>query len=192
MQSQAIDVDLHALTTLQHECTGCSKDKQSCCAHYDICIRKREMQQIIGYLPQAATFCPQLKTADGFDNVFEEVERNLFRIDTLDDERCTFAYDLDHETRCSLHTIALDHDLPINTLKPEACLLWPLALSETQPLALSIHKDALQFPCNHLRPQQENIHSSVDDILETVFGHRFAQQVHSAVESGAPSIRLHR
>ena len=192
MQTRKIVVDLQSLATLQHECTGCTKGTPTCCAQYDICVSTDEMQRIIGYTPQAAIYCPQLKTSDGYDNIFEEIGRDLYRIDTSDNELCTLAYHYGQETRCSLHSVALDLNLPINTLKPEACLLWPLALSEKKPVSLSIHMDAFRFPCNRLRPEQKKIHSSVIDILETVFGRKFTAQVIAAVKEGASPIILQR
>ena len=192
MNAATIAVDLRALTTLRHECAGCPKGTPSCCAHYDICISTPEMQRIIGFIPQAAVYCPHLKTPDGFDNIFDEAGHDLFRLDTMDDERCVLAYFHEGVARCSLHRIALDLDLPLNTLKPAACLLWPLALSENEPYSLSVHEDALQFPCNRSRPLQNCLHSSVHDILATVFGRRIARAINAGVKNGESSIVVNR
>jgi hypothetical protein len=192
MNAQTIAVDLQALATLEHECTGCSRDAPTCCAQYDICIRTDEMQRIIGYMPQVAAYCPALKTSDGYDNIFEKIDRNLYRIDTSDNELCILAYHDDQETRCSLHRVALDLGLPINALKPESCRLWPLALSAKKPYSLSIHMDAFRFPCNRLRPKQKNIPCSIIDILTAVFGRKFAGHVIAGVKAGASFISLQR
>jgi hypothetical protein len=143
------------------------------------------MQRVVAYLPQAAVYCPQLNTPDGFDNVFEQIGRDLFRIDTTDDGLCVFAYHHHRETRCALHSIALDLNLPINAIKPETCLLWPLALSEKAPYTLSVDEDAFHFKCNYLRAGQKTLHGSIRAIIAAVFGPRFTHEVENALQEGA-------
>ena len=190
MKTGSVVVDIDSLTTLSHRCTGCPKTERCCCARYDICISTQEMERIVGHLPPSAVFCPHLKTKDGYDNVFEQVENDLFLIDTTDADLCVFAYHRHQETRCALHSVALSLGLPINMVKPEACLLWPLALSATAPYTLSIHVDAFQFKCNVARPRQKSLHTSTHDIITTVFGPRFARDVTHAVLRGLSSIEL--
>jgi len=190
MKTESVLVDIDTLTTLAHRCIGCPTDEQCCCARYDICISAHEMEQMIGYLPQAAALCPHLKTCDGYDNVFEQIDKDLFLIDTADDDLCVFAYQQDRETRCALHSVALEIGLPINMLKPSACLLWPLALSASAPYTLSVHVDAFQFKCNCQRPKQKTLHASTHAIMTTVFGQRFAREVNHAVQRGLSSVEL--
>ncbi len=190
MKSELVIVDIDTLTTLSHRCIGCPTDEQCCCARYDICISAQEMEQAISYLPQAAALCPQLKTQDGYDNVFEQLDKDLFLIDTTDDDLCVFAYQQNRETRCALHSVALELGFPVNLLKPEACLLWPLALSATSPYTLSVHVDAFQFKCNYHRPKQKTLHASTHDIIATVFGQRFARDVKHAAHRGVSSVEL--
>jgi hypothetical protein len=109
------------------------------------------MKAIIGALPLAAGHCPWLNGKDGFDNVFDEVERGLFAIDTHEDGLCVFAYHCDSGIRCSLHSVAGQMGMSPHLLKPYACTLWPLVLREPPNASLSICADALQFPCNSTR-----------------------------------------
>jgi hypothetical protein len=190
MKIESLAVDLDALTMFYHACSGCPQDVFCCCARYDICINTLEMERVIAYLPQVAHYIPQLMTDDGYDNVFEEIGTDLFRIDTQDDDLCVFAYHEHRATRCALHRVALDMGLPVHALKPQACLLWPLALSETAPYILSVHVDAPQFTCNHPRPKQKSLHPSIHAIITTVFGQAFAHAVTQAVHQGLASVEL--
>ena len=79
---QYIDVDLDAISTVAHHCSGCTHTDACCCAVHEVCVNKREMNTIIGALPLAARYCPGLENRDGFDNVFDEVDRGVFAIDT--------------------------------------------------------------------------------------------------------------
>ena len=111
MKIESLAVDLDALTMFYHACSGCPQDVFCCCARYDICINTREMERVVAYFPQVARYVPQLMTDDGFDNVFEEIDKDLFRIDTRDDDLCVFAYHQQRETRCALHRVALELSL---------------------------------------------------------------------------------
>jgi hypothetical protein len=150
------------------------------------------MRRAVGALPHAAVYCPQLKATDGYNNVFEKIADDLFQVDSTDDGLCVFAYRHNRTTRCSLHSAALDLGLPIALLKPEPCLLWPLALSETAPYTLSVHVDASAFACNHIRPRQKHIDPSLQDIICTVFGRRFAEEVNQALHGGRKSVEILR
>jgi hypothetical protein len=148
------------------------------------------MQRIVGYLPHVARYCPQLKTPDGFDNVFEQIGRDLLRVDSMDDGLCVFAYHQGRKTRCALHSTALDLNLPINAIKPETCLLWPLALSANAPFTLSVDEDAFQFKCNHPRSGQRTLDGSVRDIITTIFGQHFTHELEKALHKGVSPVQL--
>ena len=190
MEAESITVDLEALSMLDHACTGCSRAARCCCAHYDICITAHEMERTIGYLDHIAAYCSHLRIDDGYDNVFEEIDRDLFRIDSSEDGLCVFAYRQGRQTRCALHRVAMELGLAVETIKPHACLLWPLALTENAPYILAVHVDAFQFRCNHQRPRQASLHPSVADIVATVFGPLFAREVGQSLDLGLSTVEI--
>jgi hypothetical protein len=147
------------------------------------------MKAIIGVLPQAATFCPALKGMNGFDNVFDEVERGLFAIDTHENGLCVFAYRVHAGIRCSLHSVALQTGISPHKLKPYACTLWPLVLREPPDAALSICDDALQFPCNR-KVKAGTISGEILDSIEKLLGAAACGHTLKATQTGCKQVKV--
>ena len=145
-----IEVDRKAICSIDHECVGCSDVSKSCCARYDVCVSEAELNRIIPVLPEAALLCPHLKTAEGYANVFEEAEKGQYSIDTHENGLCVFAHVEKGLIRCSLHTIEVNHGLPLGSVKPAVCILWPLTYSEDGK-SLTLHDDALGCGCSSVR-----------------------------------------
>ncbi len=162
---RVVGIDLKAICSIDHECRGCSEVSESCCAKYDVCVSEEGLKKIIPYLPEAAKFCPHLKTDDGFANVFEKAEKGVYAIDTHDNGLCVFAYEANGLIRCSLHTIEKNLDLPLGTIKPEVCILWPLTFSDSGDV-LTLHDDALSCACSSPR-EIPSIRIS-PDLLKTI------------------------
>jgi hypothetical protein len=161
-----IGVDVKTIRSIDHECAGCSKATKCCCAKYDICVTEAELQRIIPVLPEAAKFCPHLKTNAEYVNFFEEAEKGFYAMDTLENDLCVFAYKNDEGLiRCSLHTIEINHGLPLGSVKPAVCILWPLTFSPRGNV-LTVHDDALSFRCNSRRKKPSNYISP--DLLQTI------------------------
>lgn len=183
-----IAVDLRGILSLAHHCdpTLC-RDRESCCAHYEICCDEEEIPRLIGLFPQAARHAPHLLGADGYDNVFEETDDGLLCLDAVDDGLCILAYrDGTGRALCSLHSAALELGLDYFTAKPRACLLWPLALTNDDPPCLGVHPDALEFPCNHARkPGNADFDPGVAEIVRGLFGEDFYARLCAACYSGA-------
>lgn len=151
----------------------------------------REMKTIIGALPLAAKYCPGLKDARGFDNVFDEVECGLFAIDTHEDGLCVFAYRAKSGIRCSLHSVALQLGKSPHLLKPAACMLWPLVLREPPQAALSICDDALRFPCNKPNKAKKGaISPEILDSIEKLLGATACGQIQKAAKTGRQHIKV--
>src|SRR5512146_2319816 len=112
-QRSSVDVDVEALLSLENRCNGCGRGQKRCCSSYDVCVTNAEVKRIIKVLPEAAKYCPGLKIAGGYDNMFEEEEPGLFSIDTGYDGLCVFAYWSRGRTHCSLHTVAVTLGLPL-------------------------------------------------------------------------------
>lgn len=145
---------------------GCSDVTKTCCAKYDVCVSEEELNRIIPVLPEAAKFCPHLKTEDGYANVFEESEKGQYSIDTHENDLCVFAYQAANGLiRCSLHSVELQLGLPLGTVKPAVCILWPLTFSEKGNV-LTLHDDALGCECSSPRTKPSSEISPA--LLETI------------------------
>jgi hypothetical protein len=165
-QPNVVGVDLKTICTIDHECVGCSDVTKSCCAKYDVCVTEAELKRIIPVLPNAAKLCPHLKTEDGYANVFEEAEKGQYSIDTHENGLCVFAYTAASGLiRCSLHTVEKDLGMPLGSVKPAVCILFPLTFSEAGNV-LTLHDDALGCECSSLREKPSGAISS--DLLETI------------------------
>jgi len=187
---QSIHVDLSGISGMFHQCSGCTSANACCCATYEVCVSAREMRTIIGVLPQAAEFCPWLKSERDFDNVFEEVERGLFAIDTHENGLCVFAYTSDAGVRCSLHSIAGRMGMPPHLVKPFACTLWPLVMQEPPHAALSICGDSLEFSCNRLQSKKGVISPEMLDSIKNLMGGAACAQILRAARKGLRTTRV--
>jgi hypothetical protein len=162
-----IGIDFKSIRSIDHVCTGCSEVATCCCAKYEVCVNDAELNRIIQVLPEAAQFCPHLKTDGGYDNVFEETESGLYVIDTMENDLCVFAFVTDRMIRCSLHAVEASLGLPLGSVKPKMCVLWPLTFSEGGDV-LTLHDDALSFGCNSRR---KNPSHRISPALLRTIGH---------------------
>ncbi len=132
-------------------------------------------------MPEAAKFCPRLKAARGYDNVFEEVEPGLHALDTTEDGLCVFAFRSKNIIRCSLHALALARGLPLEKVKPKACLLWPLSFSDRDEF-LSLANDALAFKCiTRQRSRSRRLSPALGDAIGLVYGNDFRAKLEKKV-----------
>lgn len=192
MRKKTLSVDLASLLSVEHRCGGCGKDEPCCCSSYEVCVTEAEMHRIIRVLPEAAKLCPHLKTDHGYDNVFEYVEPGLHALDTTEDGLCLLAYVADHTIRCSLHTVGTNLGLPLGKVKPAACLLWPLSLSEGDEV-LSLAGDALSFRCTTRRRRRSNrLARSFVDAVELVYGDGRGSRLEQEAGAGARRTTLQR
>ena len=175
MLINGITVDVEALFSISHSCEpNLCRDDKCCCSTYDVCIDPDELQSITGAMPVAAKYSPNLKVNNHFCNVFQEIEQNLFSIDTDEKEACVFAYSKKKNISCSLHSAATEMGINPKALKPKSCSLWPLSLTEQKPLILSIADDAFSFKCNNLRKgKKSTIDKEIVIIIRNVFGSDF-------------------
>jgi hypothetical protein len=180
----SVEVDVESLLSLENQCTGCVKGQRCCCSTYEVCVTTAELKRIIKVLPEAAKYCPHLLTEGGYDNVFDEEEPGLFSIDTTEDGLCIFAYWSEGRTQCSLHTVALTRDLPLEQVKPKVCLLWPLHFSEGHEV-LALISDASLFGCNSLKtPGSRTLSHGFVEAIEMVYGEGCGAQVERAAANG--------
>ena len=110
----SVHVNLSAILCVDHACNGCSTPGQCCCASYEVCADSKELKRIVNLLPEAARFCPRLKTKSGYDIIFDEIEPGLFALDTDEKGLCLLAYKSGGKIRCSLHSAALKLGLSLD------------------------------------------------------------------------------
>ena len=185
MRPHVLYVDLASVLSIDHACDGCRPGELCCCSAYEVCVTTKELQRIIRVLPEAVRFCPHLKTGDGYDNLFDEVEPGLFAIDTDDDGLCLFAFRSGRKVRCSLHAAGAALGLPPEQIKPKACLLWPMNFSEGKE-ALSLVDDALAFRCNTLRRgRSRSLSPAFVKAVDAVYGKGVGERLEQEAASGA-------
>ena len=191
-RKKSVSVDLESLRSVEHRCRGCAEDEPCCCSSYEVCVTDAEMRQIIEVLPEAAKLCPHLKTDQGYDNVFEYVEPGLHALDTTEDGLCLLAYVADHTIRCSLHTAGTNLGLPLGKVKPKACLLWPMSLSEGDEVLL-LDGDALSFRCTaRRRKRSHSLSPAFVEAVELVYGDGTGARLEKEAVAGARRTTLHQ
>lgn len=181
-----IFIDTTALSSIAHMCLpeACSHSG-GCCGYYDVYIHQQELDGLIGMMPPASKYAPHLRDNDGYINLFGEEDNGEFSIDKSEEGGCLFGYADDrNRTWCSLHTAALDLGIPLIDAKPMACLLWPLALTETEPITLSVQDGALAFSCNQSRPERSDpLDKGIAEIVRGVFGQDFLDALYRILRS---------
>jgi hypothetical protein len=160
-----VGIDYKSICSIDHKCVGCTTVTESCCAKYDVTVTEAELKRIIPVLPEVAKLCPHLKTGDGYANVFEEAEKGNYAIDTHDDGLCVFAFKTNGLIRCSLHAVETKLGLPLGSVKPAVCILWPLTFSDNGKV-LTLHDNALSCACSSERKKPSNRISPA--LLETI------------------------
>ena len=181
MNPENLEIDVAGICSLIHNCTGCPGESQHCCASYEVTISKKELKNIIGCVPLAARFCSHLKSRYVYENVFEQISSDLYCIDTNEDGTCVFSFLEGSRIACSLHAVAGQLGIPFRRVKPESCLLWPLAIFEGETRILSIHDDAFEFSCNTRNAKRRfSLCPSIAQNIERVFGIEFRDELQNA------------
>ncbi len=166
---RGVVVHVDELMAICHSCDpqNCAH-KATCCGAYEVHVTPRELTSIIGLLEEARVRSRRLQDED----IFEEVDDGL-ALGTDEEGVCVFAYTgSEGQTLCSLHTVAMDHGLDPFSVKPRDCVLWPLTISTGSPRHLAVVDDALEWPCNQLRPAGA---SGLDEGIAAIVAHRFGQ-----------------
>jgi hypothetical protein len=177
-------VDVDALCSIEHECrpTLCA-DTGVCCAGYDICVEEQELDRLTGATALAADYVPGL--AEG-PPPFRHLFADLYALDTDEAGLCVYAWrDPAGRTLCSLHSAALDRGLDVRRVKPRSCLLWPLAVSGSEPGYLSVDPGAFRYPCNRRRPASAaGLHRTIRRHVAYVFGEGFLEELEAVMDAG--------
>jgi predicted metal-binding protein len=186
-----IEVDVAGICSIVHNCDGCAGKSRHCCSSYDITIDEQELIQITGCLPLAAPLCPHLVCKGEFRNIFEQVEPDLFSIDSDESNLCSFAYHQSNKLMCALHTISIINGIPLCKIKPRACLLWPLAICDTRTKILTIQDDAFEFDCNKPNDTEKwTLCPSLAESIEILFGKAFRHEIDNAAQKGLAWVKI--
>jgi hypothetical protein len=188
MVLKTIDVDVDAICSVLHHCTGCRGAFKLCCASYEVTISSRELKNIVGCIPLASRFSPRLKSRSGYENVFDKISRNLYSIDTDEEGMCVFAYHDMDKIACSLHTVSEKLGIPLRQAKPLSCLLWPLSICEGETNILSIQDDISEFSCISNNEGHADgplsLCPSIARNVDAVFGIQFMNDLQDAANKG--------
>ena len=179
-------VDVGSLLSLEHNCDpGLCSSSKSCCSCFQVFITKKELERLVGFMPEASAYTKNLQTGGSYNNVFDEEDNGLFSVETDDSGLCVFGYRSGEAgTFCSLHSAALKMDLKPEEVKPFDCMLWPLALTEEKPLTLTIDNDAFDFPCNKKRASgASSLDPGVEDIILRLYGDKFLKEINDRIVS---------
>lgn len=180
---KGVAVDIRALHSLAHRCTpGRCKAVKSCCARYDVTVSESEISTIVDWTPAAAEFSTGLASGNEFINPFDIDDEGRTILDVRKDGGCVYSFHQGAETlMCSLHAAALKAQAPPETVKPQSCTLWPLALTEDRKPKLSVQAGAYSFPCNRKRyVKSSRLHKGVAEIIRRLWGDEFLRQIETA------------
>lgn len=189
-----VDVDVPALRRLAHTCDPMRcRHTKNCCRHYEVTVEPGEIARIAGCTPDAARLAPALRANGEIEDPIDETDGG-FCLNTDERGQCVFAYTTGRgAVLCSLHTLALEWDLPPAQVKPKACALWPLAIHGDDPVQLSVQDDAYEFPCNSRRNANVRaLHPGVAETIEAVFGKKFLDELTEAIKSSSYRLQAAR
>ena len=177
----AFSVDIDAIWGIAHCCRAeLCKKMRCCCEVYDVSVTHEELSCIIGMVEAGKGFYAGLNSHSRCQEFFEEGEGGVFSIAADENMRCVLAYRSRHGLRCYLHSVALRLKLNPYRTKPQACAIWPLAVSDGRRPALGVQESAFSFPCNRRRPACGALDEGIEQIIRETFGETFLGQLKGA------------
>lgn len=189
----SVHFDAEALGELAHRCNPDRCPAGSpCCGHYEIAFEPEQIERLTGMLAEAARFAPHLRSHGDLQHPFDRTDDGLFAMDTDEDGLCVAAYhDERGAVRCSLHSAALDMNLPPEQCKPQCCWLWPVSVARSpEGTYVSVSSDVYAFTCNRRRRgRRPALHPDVAEILRGAFGEQAVTGVNKAL-ADMPDPRL--
>ncbi len=174
-------------------CAGLDRSPgtESCCTDYDVEITPAEQARIVEHASGVIELLSRhdgerVTPARGIAGFFEEAHALSL---AKEKGRCAFSYrDAAGQLRCGLHSLALEKGIPVASIKPLACVLFPVVIyrfedGEILLTATSRETSSLfgrekdwQLPC--LRAQQgEPMFSECRMAIEAGFGEAFYQRL---------------
>lgn len=127
-------IDTGALCERRFRCDSlrCARPgggEKSCCTHYEVELTAEERDRIRAAGPAVIEFLSRkdparVKPSRKIDEFFAEAVTIELR---KEDRRCAFSFrDSGGKLWCGLHALALERQIPVESIKPVTCLLFPL------------------------------------------------------------------
>ena len=186
-------------------CAGVDRSPgtESCCTDYDVEITPEERARIVENADEVIELLgrhdgERVTPGRSIAGFFEESHSISL---AKENGRCAFSYrDECGQLRCGLHSLALEKGLPVASIKPLACVLFPIVIyrfesGEILLTATSRETSSLfagekdwQLPC--LRTQQgDPMFMECRMAIEAGFGEAFYQRLTLAAEAFAHTRR---
>ena len=176
---------------------GRDSEVESCCQEYDVEITPAERDRIVAHAGDVIEFLAandpaRVKSGRGIESFFKESHT----IELAKEEgRCAFSYrDSTGQLWCGLHSLALEKGIPLEAIKPIACILFPLVVcrfengdtlltstsSETERL-FDNAKESNKLPCLKLQTA-DPMFMECRTAIELSFGKPFYDRLVAASE----------
>lgn len=110
---------------------------RSCCCELTVDLTWDEVRRVEAHLPQIREVMAEAEQAPGLEvldagNFYQMAEGFTPQL-AKHRWGCVFAYrEQGQAFRCAVHAAALRHGLPVTSVKPNICSMWPLILIEYQ------------------------------------------------------------
>ncbi len=173
---------------------------ESCCTDYEVEITPEEHARIVAQGDAVVALlnrCDSARVSPGraIDEFFIESHTIVL---AKEQARCAFSYrDSGGQLRCALHSLALEQGAPVASIKPLACVLFPLVIyrfengetlltatsRETAPL-FGREKDT-ELPCLRI-PQGDPMYVECRTAIEAVFGEVFYRRLTQVAAAFGP------
>lgn len=182
-------------------CAGIDRDPEteSCCTDYEVEITPEEKERIVAnadaVLELLSRYDAQRVNAQRSISEFFEESHSISL--AKEKGRCVFSYrDSEGRLRCGLHSLALEKNVPVASIKPLTCVFFPVVVYRFEngdTLLTAISRDTAglmegakdtQLPC--LRIQKgDPMFMECRTAIETGFGSTFFAHLTSAAEQFA-------
>jgi hypothetical protein len=182
-------------------CAGVDRGSgvESCCTDYEVEITPEEHARIVD---NGGALIELLRRYDG-ERIAADRKIGEFFLEShaillgKEQGRCAFSYrDAGGQLRCGIHSLALERGVPIASIKPLACVLFPLVIyrfengdtlltatsRETGPL-FGREKDT-ELPCLKME-QGDPMYVECRTAIEAGFGEAFYQSLATAAKEFA-------
>jgi hypothetical protein len=178
-----------------HRCAAIDRDArtESCCTDYEVEITPEEKARIVAHAGEVIELlsrydAERVTPARDIGEFFEESHSIVL---AKERGRCAFSYRAANgQLRCGLHSLALEKEVPISSIKPMTCVFFPVvvyrfengdtlltAISDETADLMEGEKDT-QLPC--LRMQMgDPMFIECRTAIETGFGKPFYERLAS-------------
>lgn len=182
-------------------CAGIDRDPEteSCCTDYEVEITPEEKERIVANADAVLELLSRydagrVNAQRSISEFFEESHSISL---AKEKGRCVFSYrDSEGRLRCGLHSLALEKNVPVASIKPLTCVFFPVVVYRFEngdTLLTAISRDTAglmegakdtQLPCLRLQ-KGDPMFMECRTAIETGFGSAFFAHLTSAAEQFA-------